>query len=127
MVHAEGENALSVISRQSPGLLLDYSCYDAFFASKSSRFVLLPLFTSLPSNSEHSLLACAPHNEASLLQEKSEYDFGNSVSMRGIACPAVGTQLSVVEAFSGRTPSDSLAVALPKAATDRLPSLSLEG
>lgn len=94
-VSCRRENVLSVNSRQSPGLLLDYSCFDAFFASKSSRFVLLPLFTSLPSNSEHSLLACSPNNKASLLQEKSEY----YVRMRGMECPAVGTQLSVVEAF----------------------------
>lgn len=126
-VSCRRENVLSVNSRQSPGLLLDYSCFDAFFASKSSRFVLLLLFTSLPSNSERSLLACSPNNKASLLQEKSEYYVENSVRMRGMECPAVGTQLSVVEVFSGRTPSDSLAVAFPKAASDRLPSLNFEG
>lgn len=69
------ENVLSVIARQSSGLLLDYySCYDAVFASKSrfaSRFVVLSLFTSLPANSERSLLACSPNTKAPLLQEKS--------------------------------------------------------
>lgn len=52
-VSCRRENVLSVNSRQSPGLLLDYSCFDVCFfpSSKSSRLVLLPLFTSLSSNS----------------------------------------------------------------------------